>query len=259
MTTVGDVQSRAIQTARRHLLPFLLLMYEVAFLDRANIGFAKQAFQLLTGISESAFTWGAGLFFLTYALFEIPSNLIMHRVGARIWMCRIMVMWGLVSIATIFVRGPISFYFVRLLLGFAEAGFFPGIILYLMYWFPNRARGQILGQFYFGAPLAFIFGRPLSGLLLTMHGSGRMLDWQWMFLVEGALAVIVGVWAFWYLSDRPADASWLTESERTALQEALTEEEDQRHAHGPSAFLAVLADRELIHFAAIYFLIQMSI
>jgi MFS family permease len=234
-------------------------MYLVAFLDRANIGFAKQAFQLSTGISESAFAWGAVLFFLAYALFEIPSKLIMHRVGARIWMCRIMVMWGLVSIATIFVRGPISFYFVRLLLGFAEAGFFPGIILYLMYWFPNRARGQILGQFYFGVPLTFIFGGPLSGLLLTMHGFGRLLGWQWMFLVEGDLAVIVGVWAFWYLSDRPADASWLTESERTALQEALTEEEDQRHAHGPSAFLAALADRKLIHFAAIYFLIQMSI
>jgi MFS family permease len=234
-------------------------MYVVAFLDRANIGFAKQAFQLSTGISESAFAWGAGLFFLTYALFEIPSNLIMHRVGARIWMCRIMVMWGLVSIATIFVRGPISFYFVRLLLGFAEAGFFPGVILYLMYWFPNRVRGQILGQFYFGAPLAFIFGGPLSGLLLTMHRTAGLLGWQWMFLVEGALAVIVGVWAFWYLSDRPADASWLTESERNELQKAIVEEEDQRHAHGPSAFLAALADRKLIHFAAIYFLIQMSI
>ena len=255
----GDVQSRAILRARRRLLPFLLLMYVVAFLDRANIGFAKQAFQLSTGISESAFAWGAGLFFLTYALFEIPSNLIMHRVGARIWMCRIMVMWGLVSIATIFVRGPISFYFVRLLLGFAEAGFFPGVILYLMYWFPNRVRGQILGQFYFGAPLAFIFGGPLSGFLLTMHGAAGLLGWQWMFLVEGALAVIIGVWAFWYLSDRPADASWLTESERCALQKAITEEEDQRHAHGPSAFLASLADRKLIHFAAIYFLIQMSI
>jgi MFS family permease len=234
-------------------------MYVVAFLDRANIGFAKQAFQLSTGISESAFAWGAGLFFLTYAMFEIPSNLIMHRVGARIWMCRIMVMWGLVSIATIFVRGPISFYAVRLLLGFAEAGFFPGVILYLMYWFPNRVRGQILGQFYFGAPLAFIFGGPLSGLLLTMHGTAGLLGWQWMFLVEGALAVIVGVWAFWYLSDRPADASWLSQIERTELQKALTEEEDQRHAHGPSAFLAALADRKLIHFAAIYFLIQMSI
>jgi MFS family permease len=255
----GDVQSRAVLHARRRLLPFLLLMYVVAFLDRANIGFAKQALQLSTGISESAFAWGAGLFFLTYALFEIPSNLIMHRVGARIWMCRIMVVWGLVSIATIFVRGPISFYVVRLLLGFAEAGFFPGVILYLMYWFPNRVRGQILGQFYFGAPLAFIFGGPLSGLLLNLHGSTGLLGWQWMFLVEGALAVIVGVWAYWFLSDRPADASWLTAEERAELQRALTEEEDQRHAHGPSAFLAALADRKLIHFSAIYFLIQMSI
>ena len=259
MAITGDLESQAVLRARRRLLPFLLLMYVVAFLDRANIGFAKQTFQISTGISESAFAWGAGLFFLTYALFEIPSNLIMHRVGARIWMCRIMVVWGLVSIATIFVRGPISFYVVRLLLGFAEAGFFPGVILYLMYWFPNRVRGQILGQFYFGAPLAFIFGGPLSGLLLTMHGTAGLLGWQWMFLVEGALAVLVGVWAFWYLSDRPADASWLSAVERTALQKAITEEEDDRHAHGPSAFLAALADRKLIHFSAIYFLIQMSI
>jgi len=259
MAITGDLESRAVLRARRRLLPFLLLMYVVAFLDRANIGFAKQSFQLSTGISESAFAWGAGLFFITYALFEIPSNLIMHRVGARIWMCRIMVVWGLVSIATIFVRGPISFYAVRLLLGFAEAGFFPGVILYLMYWFPNRVRGQILGQFYFGAPLAFIFGGPLSGLLLNLHGAAGLLGWQWMFLIEGALAVLVGAWAFWYLSDRPADARWLAPEERGALQRALSAEEDQRHAHGPSAFLAALTDRRLIHFSAIYFLIQMSI
>jgi MFS family permease len=259
MEITGDLESRAVLRARRRLLPFLLLMYVVAFLDRANIGFAKQSFQLSTGISESAFAWGAGLFFITYALFEIPSNLILHRVGARIWMCRIMVVWGLVSIVTIFVRGPISFYAVRLLLGFAEAGFFPGVILYLMYWFPNRVRGQILGQFYFGAPLAFIFGGPLSGLLLNLHGTAGLLGWQWMFLVEGALAVLVGVWAFWYLSDRPATARWLKPEERGALQRALSAEEHQRHAHGPSAFLAALTDRKLIHFSAVYFLIQMSI
>lgn len=255
----GEVLSRAIARVRRRLLPFLLLMYVVAFLDRANIGFAKQQFQAGVGISETAFAWGAGLFFLSYALFEIPSNLIMHRVGARIWMCRIMVTWGIVSVATMFVRGPVSFYCLRLLLGFAEAGFFPGVILYLTYWFPNRVRGQIMGQFYFGAPLAFIFGGPLSGLLLTMHGRAGLHGWQWMFLVEGSLAVVVGVWAFWYLSDKPKDASWLSDTERTELQKALDDEDELRHAHGPSAFLAALADRRLFHFAAIYFLIQMSV
>lgn len=255
----SDVLSRATSRARCRLLPFLLLMYVVAFLDRANIGFAKQALETSAGLSESAFALGAGLFFVSYALFEIPSNLILHKVGARFWMCRIMVSWGIISIATLCVRGPVSFYFLRLALGFAEAGFFPGVILYLTYWFPNQVRGQILGQFYFGAPLAFIFGAPLSGALLMLHGKGGLLGWQWMFLVEGSLAVIVGVWAFWYLSDKPADAAWLSDAEKGALQKDLAGEELYRRAHGPSTLLASLADRKLLHFAAIYFLIQMSV
>jgi len=259
MPSADTVLTQAVTRARRRLLPFLLLMYVVAFLDRANIGFAKQQFQLSAGISASAYAWGAGLFFLSYALFEIPSNLILHRVGARIWMCRIMVTWGIVSVSTLFVRGPVSFYLVRLLLGFAEAGFFPGVILYLTYWFPGRVRGQIMGQFYFGAPLAFILGGPLSGLLLTLHGKAGLLGWQWMFLVEGALAVVVGVRAFWYLTDRPADATWLSIPQKSALQQALAAEEHERSAHGPSAFLKALADRRLHHFASVYFLIQMSV
>jgi MFS family permease len=244
---------------RRRLVPFLLLMYVVSFLDRANIGFAKQSFQASTGISESAFATGAGLFFLSYALFEVPSNLIMHRIGARIWMSRIMVIWGIISIAAMFVRGPISFYILRLALGFAEAGFFPGVILYLTYWFPNQARSEILGQFYFGAPLAFIFGGPLSGYLLALHGEAGMLGWQWMFLIEGLVAVVVGVWAFWYLSDGPSDAFWLTNAERAAMQLAFADEDFRRRAHGPSKFLRALADPRLLHFATIYFLIQMSV
>lgn len=259
MPVAIDKLSRATSRARRHLLPFLLLMYIVAFLDRANIGFAKQALQTSAGISESAFALGAGLFFISYAIFEIPSNLILHKVGARVWMCRIMVSWGIISIATMFVHGPVSFNLLRLALGFAEAGFFPGIILYLTYWFPDQVRGQVLGQFYFGAPLAFIFGGPLSGALLTLHGKGGLLGWQWMFLVEGSLAVIVGVWAFWYLSDRPSDASWLSDAEKGALQKVLAKEDLDRRAHGPSTFLASLADRKLLHFAAIYFFIQMSV
>ncbi len=254
-----DVLTRAIARARLRLVPFLLLMYVVAFLDRVNIGFAKQSFQSSTGLSESAFAWGAGLFFLSYALFEIPSNLILHRVGARIWMCRIMVTWGLISIATMFVRGPVSFYVLRLSLGFAEAGFFPGVILYLTYWFPARVRSQILGQFYFGAPLAFIFGGPLSGLLLTLHGKAGLPGWQWMFLVEGSLAVVVGVWAFWYLADRPSNARWLSRPEQAALHKALQDEDERRRSHGPSAFLHALSRRRMYHFVAIYFLIQMSV
>jgi MFS family permease len=254
-----EVLARAISRARRRLIPFLLLMYVVSFLDRANISFAKPQFQASVGISEAAFAWGAGLFFLSYSLFAIPSNLILHRVGARVWMCGLMVAWGIISIGNMFVSGPASFYALRLLLGFAEAGFFPGVILYLTYWFPNRVRSQIMGQFYFGAPLAFIFGGPLSGLLLMLHGNAGLAGWQWMFLVEGSLAVVVGVWAFWYLSDKPKDAPWLSEDERIALEKALADEDSVRLAHGPSAFLAALRDRKLFHFAAIYFLIQMSV
>lgn len=250
---------QAVIRARRRLVPFLLLMYVLAFLDRANIGFAKEAFQASTAISNAAYALGAGLFFLTYAAFEIPSNLIMHRVGAKIWMCRIMVTWGLVSAATMFVSGEISFYIVRLLLGIAEAGFFPGVILYLTYWFPARYRGQIMGLFYFGAPLSFIFGSPLSGLLLEFHGALGLEGWQWMFMIEGLLASVVGVWAYWYLDDKPADARWLPADEKKALTAAIQSEERAKQAHGLASLKAAFGDPRMLQFIAIYFLIQMSV
>ena len=260
--TAPDVASAldsAFRLTRRRLVPFLLLMYILSFLDRANIGFAKQAFQASAGISDAAYALGAGLFFLTYALFEVPSNLVMHRVGARVWMARIMVTWGLVSAAMVFASGELSFYALRLLLGAAEAGFFPGVILYLTYWFPARSRGQVLGLFYFGAPLAFIFGSPLSGLLLELDGAGGLHGWQWMFLVEGLLASAVGIWAFFYLDDKPAAARWLPSAEKQALSAAIIQEEQAKSAHGPSALGTVLASPRVLHFVAIYFLIQMSV
>lgn len=143
------VVDRAISRAKWRLLPFMLLMYLLAYLDRANIGYAKQAYRAATGVSEAAFAFGAGAFFVTYALFEIPSNLLLHRIGARIWMARIMVVWGLFSAAMVFAKSDTSFSVVRLLLGAAEAGFFPGCIVYLTYWFPARARGQVMAIFYF--------------------------------------------------------------------------------------------------------------
>ena len=260
--TAPDVASTldsAYRLTRRRLVPFLLLMYILSFLDRANIGFAKQAFQASAGISDAAYALGAGLFFLTYALLEVPSNLVMHRVGARIWMARIMVTWGLVSAAMMFATGEISFYALRLLLGAAEAGFFPGVILYLTYWFPACARGQVLGLFYFGAPLAFIFGSPLSGLLLELDGTGGLRGWQWLFLIEGLLASAVGIWAFFYLDNKPDDARWLPSAERRVLSAAIAQEERVKSAHGPSALGTVLATPRVLHFVAIYFLIQMSV
>ena len=249
----------AFRLARRRLVPFLLLMYVLSFLDRANIGFAKPAFQASTGVSDAAYALGAGLFFVTYAVLEIPSNLIMHRVGARRWMARIMITWGLISAAMMFATGPASFYTLRLLLGAAEAGFFPGVILYLTYWFPAGSRSQIMGLFYFGAPLAFIFGSPLSGLLLEFGGMAGLQGWQWMFLIEGLLASTVGVWALFYLDDRPAQARWLPAAERQALAATLEHEDSAKLSHGPRAVAQALANPRVLLFVAIYFLIQMSV
>ena len=234
-------------------------MYVVAFLDRANIGFAKQALETYAGITPEAYALAAGLFFISYAAFEIPSNLILHKVGARLWMARIMVTWGLVSMATIFVVGSRSFFALRLLLGAAEAGFFPGVILYLTYWFPNRARAQVFGLFYFGAPLALIFGGPISGLLLQMNPVGSLRNWQWMFLVEGSFAVAVGVWSYKYLGNRPADATWLSTAEKGALENALADEQSQQYPDGRLRLASMLRDPYLLQFALIYFFLQMSI
>jgi MFS family permease len=160
-----------------------MLMYVVSFLDRSNIGFAKQALERSEGISESIYALGAGLFFVSYSLCGFPSNLILHKVGAKKWLAVLMVGWGMVSMATMFVNGPASFYLLRLLLGVLEAGFFPGAILYVTYWFPNRVRGRVLGLFYLGVPLALIVGGPLSGLLLEIRPLFGLQNWQWMFLV----------------------------------------------------------------------------
>lgn len=240
------------------LLPFLLLMYILAFLDRANVGFAKVAFQADTGISDAAFAFGAGVFFVGYALLEVPSNLIMHKVGARLWMCRIMVTWGLLSAAMMFAHDEMTFYILRFLLGVAEAGFFPGVIYYLTQWFPSSSRGKAMGFFYFGAPLAFIFGAPLSGLLLEFDGMSGLHGWQWMFMVEGLMASVVGVWAYWYLDNKPADAKWLSADERETLQAAISDEDRGKQSHSHN-LLSVLFQPTVLYLCGIYLLIQASV
>ena len=203
------------------LLPWLLLMYVLAYLDRANLGFAKNAFQASTGISEAAYAFGVGIFSVAYASIEIPSNILLQRFGARLWLSRIMVSWGLVSAAMAFVTTATGFYVVRVLLGIAEAGFFPGAVYFLSRWFPDQRRARVMGIFYFGAPLSFIFGGPLSGLLLDADGMGGLLGWQWMFLVEGLLASVVGVLVYFRLAESPAQAAWLDADERRALSAAI--------------------------------------
>jgi sugar phosphate permease len=250
---------RTLVKVTRRLLPFLLLMYVVSFLDRANVGFAKRAFQLDTGLSDAVYAFGAGIFFIGYAILEVPSNLIMHRVGARIWMCRIMVTWGLISAAMMFASTESKFYSLRFLLGVAEAGFFPGIIYYLSCWYPAHHRSRALGFFYFGAPIAFILGGPLSGLLLELDGVAGLRGWQWMFVVEGLLASVVGVWAYWYLTDKPADAKWLTAEEKRALKAPLELEAQYKSHHGPADVWHALRNGAVLYLCLIYFLIQIAV
>lgn len=253
-----DLRDRAVTRALKRLAPVLMLMYVVSFLDRANISFAKQALQTSVGITEETYALGAGIFFLSYSFCGFPSNLILHKIGAKVWMAFLLVAWGLVSMATMFVSGSMSFYALRLVLGVMEAGFFPGAILYLTYWFPNRVRGQILGLFYLAVPISLIFGGPLSGFLLDMHPIGALQNWQWMFLVEGFMAVVLGLFAFWFLENKPRDAAWLPADEKLGLVKALAQEEQERRATGPADLLPMLRDLHVMRFLLIYTLIQMS-
>ena len=245
--TISDPRQRhelsdaATKKVFKRLLPFLLLMYVIAFLDRSNVSFAQQEFEVDFGISAASYAFGAGLFFVGYAIFEVPSNLLLHRVGAKWWLSRIMVTWGIVAAAFMFIQGPISFYILRFLLGVMEASFFPGVILYLTYWVPARHLSQARGYFYMGIAIAGILGNPLSGSLLELNGVFGLRGIQWMFLVEGLIAVVVGVWAYFYLTDKPEDATWLPDDEREALMETIDAEDTAKaEGHGPQRVLAAL-------------------
>ena len=229
----ADVGARAMARVRRRLIPFLATMYFVAYLDRVNVGFAALQMNTALGLSSQVFGTGAGIFFLGYFLFEIPSNFALARVGARIWIARIAILWGLVSVAMIFISGPRSFYAMRFLLGAAEAGFFPGIVLYFTFWFPAPERARALAQFSTASMAAGIFGAPLSGVLLSMRGAGGLDGWQWLFIVEGLPAIALGIVALRYLTDTPADARWLDDDERSWLVAAIAR--DRERTAGPAA------------------------
>ena len=206
------------------LVPFLFVCYVVSYLDRVNVGFAALQMNKDIGLSPTAFGIGAGLFFFGYFIAEIPSNLVMLKVGARLWIARIMITWGLVSAATAFVSGPVQFAVARFLLGLGEAGFVPGVFLYLTSWFPATARARATSLFLLGIPIANILGSPISGALLTLEGLGGLRGWQWLLLIEGLPATLLGIVCLLVLTDRPEQAGWLTGAEKSWLAARLSAE-----------------------------------
>ncbi len=223
-TDTRDTARRACDKAAWRLLPFLFLLYIVAYLDRINVSFAALGMNQDLGLSQTAYGFGAGIFFLGYVLFEVPSNIILERVGPRRWIARIMVSWGLATAALALAQGPVSFAALRFVLGVAEAGFFPGIILYLTYWFPQARRARAVALFMTATPVAGLIGSPLSGWIMQMHGVLGHAGWQWLFVLEGLPAVILGVAVWLRLPDGPDAAAWLEPGERRALADLLERE-----------------------------------
>ncbi|HQT78923.1 MAG TPA: MFS transporter [Rhodopila sp.] len=250
---MDPIEKRTIAKVSARLVPFLMLCYFVAYLDRVNVGSAALMMNKALNISSTAFGFGAGIFFFSYFVFEIPSNLALERFGARKWIARIMFTWGILSGAMAAVSGETGFYVVRVLLGAAEAGFFPGIIFYLTLWFPGVYRARIVGWFMAAIPLSSVLGYPVSAVLLGMDGVAGLAGWQWLFIMEAAPAVILAGVVWFYLTDRPADAHWLTQEERTWLSNRLAAEARQKEeVHGLSVFQALI-DPKVLALALVYF------
>ncbi|MFC0407641.1 MFS transporter [Roseomonas elaeocarpi] len=249
---IPAVERSAVRKVAWRLLPFLVLCYFVSYLDRVNVGFAGPAMRSDLSLSATAFGTAAGIFFLAYFVFEVPSNLALHRFGARRWIARIMVSWGLLSGAQAFVVGETSFNVVRVLLGAAEAGFFPGVIFYLTLWFPSRYRGRIVGWFMFAIPFSSALGSPVSGYLLNMDGVWGLHGWQWMFIIEAIPALLLAVGVLAYLTDRPGEAHWLTAEEKRWLDDTLREEERQREAVRRYEWWQTLLNVRVIGYGFVY-------
>ncbi len=214
------------------IVGFLFVCYIFAFLDRINVGFAKMGMQADLGFSEAVFGLGAGIFFVSYFLLEVPSNLALARFGARRWIARIMVTWGLLSVATLLVKTPTQFYVLRFLLGAAEAGFFPGVMLYLTQWYPARRRGRVITLFMVAIPVASILGAPLSGWILrSFNEAGALAAWQWLYLIEGIPAALLGVVAWFYLDDSIEKARWLSAAEKQTLLAQVQQDQSRASAH----------------------------
>lgn len=258
---MSDTQlQRTHKKIYRHLMPLLIVAYIISFIDRTNIGMAKASMSVDIGLSATAFGLGAGLFFLSYSLLEIPSNLFLTKIGARRWIARIMITWGIISCAMAFVTGPTSFYILRLLLGAAEAGLYPGIIYYLTLWFGREERTKATGLFLLGVCFANIIGAPLGGVLLSLDGMAGWHGWQWMFFIEGLPAILLAFIVWRKLPDKPADAAWL-DSDDVQLINATLAREAQESSHVPSRFSlkTALTTRVFLLLVLIYFTHQFSV
>ncbi|MGH1572145.1 MFS transporter [Methylobacterium sp. P31] len=254
---VPDIERATMGRVAWRILPFLMIAYFVAFIDRVNAGFAALQMNHEIGLSAAQFGLGGGLFYVSYVVCEVPSNLAMARFGARIWIARIMITWGLVSAAMAFVVGPYSFYVVRLLLGASEAGFFPGVILYLAYWFPRAYRGRIVAVFMVAIPISSFLGSPISAAILNTDGMLGLRGWQWLFLLEAAPAVLLGLLAFVLLPDEPGAARWLTPQQSAWLLERLAGERASvvRGETAPTRHLSVwqvMRNRDVLAASLIY-------
>jgi MFS transporter, ACS family, tartrate transporter len=228
ISQAADAERRVFAKIGWRLMPILILAYIFNYLDRNNVGFAGLTMNQAIGLSATEFGFGAGVFFVSYCLLEVPSNIALYRLGARVWLSRIMISWGLMSAATALAVGANSFYVLRLMLGAAEAGFFPGVAFYLGTWFPAQYRTRMIAWFMVAIPISSVIGSPISGWLLTLDGFGGIAGWQWMFIIEGLPVVLIGVSLLWLLADRPEDVSWLTDEERRIVRERLAAEKRPR-------------------------------
>jgi ACS family tartrate transporter-like MFS transporter len=243
-----------VDRVTRRIIPFVFVSYVVAYIDRVNIGFAASALQRDLGLSATQYGIGAGLFFLGYCLFEVPSNLILDRVGARRWIARIMIGWGIASMLTMFVSDVWTFYIARVVLGIAEAGFFPGVVLYLTYWIPAEERARTGALFMMAAPVAIIVGAPVSEAVLGLDGRLGLHGWQWLFVLEGLPAVVLGVLTLRVLTDRPEQATWLPDTDREWLSRTMADERARRAQVGHVSVRRSLSSGRVWLLCAIYFL-----
>jgi sugar phosphate permease len=249
-SSAPDLERRVFAKIGWRLMPILILAYIFNYLDRNNVGFAGLTMNQAIGLSATEFGFGAGVFFVGYCLLEIPSNIALYRVGARRWLSRIMISWGLMSAATALATGPNSFYALRLMLGAAEAGFFPGVAFYLGTWFPAQYRTRMIAWFMVAIPVSSVIGGPISGWLLTMDGALGIAGWQWMFILEGLPVVLIGISLLWLLADRPEDVDWLTEDERRLVRDRLAAEHRPREVRH---FGAAVRDVRVLILALVQF------